>query len=72
MNMTKEQMKEMKGLMNDDRRCSITEYREEITVSFETEDKHHDYYIFSDDGAIINVLGTGWVSNSYSVIEGEV
>ena len=69
MNMTKEQMKELKGLMGDDRRCSVTEYKDEVTVSFETEDKHHDYYIFSSDGSVIQVLGTGWVSNVYDVIK---
>ena len=68
-NMTKEQMKQLEWVMGEDMNCQIGVYPGMLEVSFETQADHFESYKFYDDGAVVRVLGTGLVSNSYSVVE---
>ena len=68
MNMTREQMKDLEWLMGDDRNCSVRAGNNEMTVSFEIEGTHHEYYTFYADGSEIKVLGTAVSNHVFDII----
>ena len=68
MNMTREQMEDLEWLMGDDRNCSIRAGNNEMTVSFEMEGTHYEYYTFYADGSEIKVLGTEISNHVFDII----
>ena len=68
MNMTREQMEDLEWLMGDDRNCSIRAGNNEMTVSFEIEGTHYEYYTFYADGSEIKVLGNDLGNYVFDII----
>ena len=68
MNMTREQMKDLEWLMGDDRNCSIRAGDNEMTVSFEMEGTHYEYYTFYADGSEVRILDTVIGNSIFDII----
>ena len=68
MKLTKEQMEDLEWLMGDDRNCSIRAGNNEMTVSFEMEGTHYEYYTFYADGSEIRVLDTEVCNHVFDII----